>query len=343
MTAAAASSSRRLESSRRAEQALRFRVLGVTAFMVLLAAVFAVVAPRFLTVENLIVVAFNAAILAIVAVAVSVVLITRNLDLSVGSIMGLAGYLWADWTATLPDAAPVLVLVPLLVGAGCGLINGVLVSYGRLPSIIVTLGTLSIIRGVTYIYAGGQQVTSNEIPKWMLDAVDTRLSGIPALVIAAAIITAIVALALQQTPLGRQICAVGSSAAASFFYGLRTQRIVVAAYVATGFLAGLAGLLYAARVGTVTVVLADGWELTALAAAVIGGVSVLGGSGSVVGAALGAVVLAMIDNGLVLLGVPEFWRMFLAGSAIVGAVTVDVVIERRIRRVFTTMHAERAR
>jgi rhamnose transport system permease protein len=341
MTSAAATTSRRLESTRRAELALRVRVLGVSAFMLLLATVFAIATPRFLSVENLLVVAFNAAILAIVAVAVSVVLITRNLDLSVGSIMGLAGYLWADWTATIPDLAPGLVLVPLAVGAVCGLINGMLVSYGRLPSIIVTLGTLSIFRGITYIYAGGQQVTSNEIPKWMLDAVDARLQGIPALVIAAAIITALVALALQQTPLGRQIYAVGSSAAASFFYGLRTQRIVVAAYVATGLLAGLAGLLYAARVGTVTVVLADGWELTALAAAVIGGVSVLGGSGSVVGAALGAVVLAMIDNGLVLLGVPEFWRMFLAGSAIVGAVTVDVVIERRIRRVFKTMHGER--
>jgi rhamnose transport system permease protein len=342
-SAVAASGSQRLASSRRAELALRVRVLGVSAFMLLLGAIFAIVTPRFLTVENLLVVAFNAAILAIVAVAVSIVLITRNLDLSVGSIMGLAGYLWADWTATLPELAPVLVLVPLTVGAVLGLVNGLLVSYGVLPSIIVTLGTLSIYRGITYIYAGGQQVTSNEIPKWMLDAVDWRISGMPALVVVAALVTGLVALALQQTPLGRQIYAVGSSAAASFFYGLRTQRIVVAAYVATGLLAGLAGLLYAARVGTVTVVLADGWELTALAAAVIGGVSVLGGSGSVVGAALGAVVLAMIDNGLVLLGVPEFWRMFLAGSAIIGAVTVDVVIERRIRRVFTTMHGERVR
>jgi rhamnose transport system permease protein len=332
----------RLQSSRRAALALRVRVLGVTMFMLLLAAVFAITTERFLTIDNLLVVAFNAAILAIVAVAASIVLITRNLDLSVGSVMGLAGYLWADASATFGDLGPILLILPLVVGGVCGLINGLLVAYGRLPSIIVTLGTLSVYRGVTYIYAQGQQVTSNEIPPWVLDAVDARFWGIPALAIAAVIVTILVALFLQQTPLGRQIYAVGSSAAASYFYGLDSRRIVISAFVITGVLAGLAGLLYAARVGTVTVALADGWELTALAAAVIGGISVLGGTGNVVGAALGAVVLAMIDNGLVLMGVPEFWRMFLAGSAIVAAVTIDVLIEHRIRRVFKSMRAERA-
>ena len=333
----------RLQTSRRAALALRVRVLGVTAFMVLLAVFFTITTDRFLTVDNLLVVAFNAAILAIVAVAVSIVLITRNLDLSVGSVMGLAGYLWADASATFGDLGPGLLLLPLVVGGVCGLINGLLVAYGRLPSIIVTLGTLSVFRGVTYIYAQGQQVTSNEIPRWVLESVDARFWGIPALAIAAVIVTILVALFLQQTPLGRQIYAVGSSATASYFYGLDSRRIVISAFVITGVLAGLAGLLYAARVGTVTVALADGWELTALAAAVIGGISVLGGTGNVAGAALGAVVLAMIDNGLVLMGVPEFWRMFLAGSAIVAAVTIDVLIEHRIRRVFKTMRTEGAR
>jgi rhamnose transport system permease protein len=228
------------------------------------------------------------------------------------------------------------------VGAACGVINGLLVAYGGLPSIIATLGTLSIFRGVTFIYAGGQQVTSNVIPEWMLQAVDARVMGIPALAIVSVVVVAVVAMFLRQTPLGRQIYAVGSSAVASFFYGLSVKRVVVAAYVISGVLAGLAGFLLAARVGTVSVALASGWELAALSAAVIGGVSVLGGSGSVIGAALGAVVLAMIDNGLVLMRVQEFWRMFLQGSAIVAAVTADVIIEQRIRRVFKT-HGDRVR
>lgn len=329
-----------LQPTRRAELALRVRVLGVSGFMILLALVFTLLTPRFLTLDNLLVVAFNAAILAIVATAMSVVLLTRNLDLSVGSVMGLAGYLWADVSSQLPDAGPLLLLVPLLVGAACGVVNGLLVAYGGLPSIIATLGTLSVFRGITFIYAGGQQVTSNVIPEWMLNAVDARWLGVPALAVVSVVVVLLVAVFLRQTPLGRQIYAVGSSAVASFFYGLRVKRVVVAAYVISGLLAGLAGFLLAARVGTVTVALASGWELTALSAAVIGGVSVLGGSGSVIGAALGAVVLAMIDNGLVLLRVPEFWRMFLQGSAIVAAVTADVIIEQRIRRVFKT-HADR--
>jgi len=331
-----------LQPTRRAELALRVRVLGVSGFMVVLAIVFTLLNSRFMTVDNLLVVAFNAAILAIVATAISVVLLTRNLDLSVGSIMGLAGYLWADISSQVPEAGPFLLLVPLAVGAVCGVINGSLVAYGGLPSIIATLGTLSVFRGITFIYAGGQQVTSNVLPEWMLQAVDIRVMGIPALAIVSVIVVLLVAVFLRQTPLGRQIYAVGSSAVASFFYGLPVKRVVVAAYVISGLLAGLAGFLLAARVGTVSVALASGWELTALSAAVIGGVSVLGGSGSVIGAALGAVVLAMIDNGLVLMRVPEFWRMFLQGSAIVAAVTADVVIEQRIRRVFKT-HGDRVR
>jgi rhamnose transport system permease protein len=145
---------------------------------------------------------------------------------------------------------------------------------------------------------------------------------------------ALVAVFLHYAPLGRSIYAVGSNPAAGHFYGLRNDRIVLFAYVMCGMLAGLAGFLYAARVGTVTVILASGWELTALAAVVIGGVSILGGSGNIVGVALGALVLATIDNGLVLMGMPEFWRMFIQGTAIVLAVTVDSLIEGRIQAIF---------
>ena len=159
-----------------------------------------------------------------------------------------------------------------------------------------------------------------------------RIAGIPALVLLAAVIVCAPGDFLRFYPIGRRIYAVGSNPTASAFFGLRTERIVLFAYVLTGVLCGLAGFLYAARVGTVTVVLASGWELTSLAAAVIGGVSVTGGSGTVIGAALGAVVLATIDNGLVLLRVPEFWRMFIQGSAIVAAATVDVLIGAQIRK-----------
>jgi rhamnose transport system permease protein len=313
--------------------ALRLREAGVVAFLVLLGLAFGLLNDRFLSVQNLTIVASSAAILAIAACAQAVVLITRNLDVSVGSMMGLTAYLTADWAATHPGVTPFeVVAIALVIGAALGAVNGLLVAYGKAPALIATLGTMSLYRGFTYIYAHGQEVTSSRVPRWMLTSVDARIAGVPALVLVAIAVVAAVAWFLYAYPLGRRIYAVGSNALAAWFFGLRSERVVFFAYTLCGLLCGVAGLLYAARVGTVTVVLASGWEMSSLAAAVIGGVSVSGGSGTVVGAALGAVVLATIDNGLVLLHVPEFWRMFIQGAAIVAAVAVDALIAEAIRR-----------
>ena len=311
--------------------ALRLRVSGVLAFLILLSAGFAILRPQFLTPENLSAILSNSAILMIVAGAQAVILITRNLDVSVGSIMGFAAYLTADFAARHQGVGGALVLMPLAIGGALGALNGLLVAYGRVSPLIATLGTMSIYRGLTYVYARGQEVTSNRLPRWMIELADMRIGVIPLLVLLSAAIVCLLAAFLRFYPLGRRMYAVGSNPEASAFFGLRTRRIVLLAYVVGGVMCGLAGFLYAARVGTVTVILASGWELTSLAAAVIGGVSVAGGSGTVIGAALGAVVLATIDNGLVLLGVPEFWRMFIQGAAIVGAASADVVIATRIR------------
>jgi len=313
--------------------ALRLREAGVVAFLVLLGLAFGLLNDRFLSVQNLTIVASSAAILAIAACAQAVVLITRNLDVSVGSMMGLTAYLTADWAATHPGITPFeVVAIALAIGAALGAVNGLLVAYGKAPALFATLGTMSLYRGFTYIYAHGQEVTSSRVPRWMLTSVDARIVGVPALVLVAIAVVAAVAWFLYAYPLGRRIYAVGSNSLAAWFFGLRSERVVFFAYTLCGLLCGVAGLLYAARVGTVTVVLASGWEMSSLAAAVIGGVSVSGGSGTVVGAAFGAVVLATIDNGLVLLHVPEFWRMFIQGAAIVAAVAVDALIAEAIRR-----------
>ncbi|MBV9288005.1 MAG: ABC transporter permease [Hyphomicrobiales bacterium] len=311
--------------------ALRFRVSGVLAFLILLGAGFAILRPQFLTPENLSAILSNSAILMIVAGAQAAILITRNLDVSVGSIMGFAAYLTADFAARRQGIGGALVLLPLAIGGVLGALNGLLVAYGRVSPLIATLGTMSVYRGLTYVYARGQEVTSNRLPRWMIELADMRIGVVPLLVLLSAAVVCLLAAFLRFYPLGRRMYAVGSNPEASAFFGLRTQRIILLAYVLGGVLCGLAGFLYAARVGTVTVILASGWELTSLAAAVIGGVSVAGGSGNVIGAALGAVVLATIDNGLVLLGVPEFWRMFIQGAAIVGAASADVMIAARIR------------
>jgi rhamnose transport system permease protein len=314
------------------EFALRLRVSGVLAFLIMIGIIFSLLTPQFLTVQNASAIASNAAILSIVAAAQAIVLLTRNVDVSVGSMMGFAAYLTADYAARHPNVGAELVLLALVIGLGLGIINGLLVAYGRVSSLIATLATMSLYRGFTYMYARGQEVTSNKLPRWMLHSVDLRFWGIPVLVVLCILVVALVAIFLRHYPIGRRIYAVGSNPLASVFYGLRIQRIVLLAYGLSGLLCGFAGLLYAARVGTVTVILASGWEMSSLAAAVIGGVSVTGGSGTVIGAALGALVLATIDNGLVLLGIPEFWRMFIQGSSIVAAAAVDVFIGVRIRK-----------
>jgi rhamnose transport system permease protein len=206
------------------------------------------------------------------------------------------------------------------------------VAYARVSPLIATLGTMSLYRGLTYIYAHGQEVTASRLPPWVLTLVDLRLLGVPSLVILSALVVLAAAAFLRFLPLGRRIYAVGSNPDASVFCGLRTERVTLLAYALSGTMCGFAGLLYAGRVGTVTVVLASGWELTSLAAAVLGGISVAGGSGSVLGAALGAILLAMIDNGLVLLHIQEFWRMFVQGGAIVLAVAADAAVRHQVRR-----------
>jgi rhamnose transport system permease protein len=314
------------------EFALRLRVSGVLAFLFIIGLIFSLLTPQFFTVQNASAIASNAAILSVVAAAQAIVLLTRNVDVSVGSMMGFTAYLTADYASRHPGVGAELVLLALVIGLGLGTVNGLLVAYGRVSSLIATLATMSLYRGFTYMYARGQEVTSNKLPRWMLHSVDLRFWGIPVLVIVCILVVAAVAVFLRHYPIGRRIYAVGSNPLASVFYGLRIQRVVLLAYGLSGVLCGFAGLLYAARVGTVTVILASGWEMSSLAAAVIGGVSVTGGSGTVIGAALGALVLATIDNGLVLLGIPEFWRMFIQGSSIVAAAAVDVFISARIRK-----------
>ncbi|ACI52347.1 Monosaccharide-transporting ATPase [Gluconacetobacter diazotrophicus PA1 5] len=314
-----------------AARLLQQRISGVLAFMVVLAAVFAAVAPHFGTLQNGEVVISNAAILAIVAAAQGIVLITRNLDVSVGAMMGFAAYVTADFAAHHPQAGLLLPVIAVTLGGALGAINGLLVAYGRISPLIATLGTMSLYRGVTYIYAHGQEVTASRLPHWVLAFVDLRIAGVPALVLLSAIVVGMTAFFLRHLPLGRRIYAVGSNATASLFCGLRTERVVLFAYILCGVMCGFAGLLYAARVGTVTVVLASGWELSSLAAAVLGGISVAGGSGSVIGAALGAILLSMIDNGLVLLHIPEFWRIFVQGCAIVLAIAADGAVARQVR------------
>jgi len=313
---------------------LQFRVFSVFFSFLVVFSVFALTTDNFFNIQNTTIIAFNASILIIAAAGEAFVVMTRNLDVSVGSVMGLAGYSVAKYAAAHAHAGYELILLGVLIGALLGLINGLIVAYGRVPSIVATLSTLSVFRGITYIMGRGIEVPSGEMPDWMARSADARIFGIPLIVILALVIIIILQYLLKNVPAFRKIFAVGSNPVAAVSYGLRSRQVVLFAYVMSGLLAGLAGFLYASRVGTVTVNLGRDWEITVLAAVVIGGVSTMGGIGNLYGVLFGAMILATIDNGLVLAGAPEFWRMFIQGSAIVGAITIDAVIDQRVRKVF---------
>jgi ribose/xylose/arabinose/galactoside ABC-type transport system permease subunit len=309
---------------------LHGRVLGVIAFLALLSTIFSLAAKNFATVSNANTIALNGSILVVVACAEAIVVITRNYDISVGAIVALSSYVGLDLVRLFPGFGPVLIIVPVLIGGLCGALNGFLVASCRLPSVIVTLATLSVYRGLAFLYANGHQIDPKDLPLWVADSVNGHVFGISVLVILGISIAVLAALGLRYLKIGREIYAIGSNPDAAIFYGLKTQRLTWQAYVICGLLTGLAGFLFGARVSYVVPYLAQGLELTALAAVVLGGISVLGGSGNVFGAAIGALTIATIENGLVLLGASEFFREFAYGATIVAAVIVDAVIQRRI-------------
>jgi rhamnose transport system permease protein len=314
---------------------LRIRFIGVIVFQFLLIVVFTALAPRFLTWENAQSILFTAAILAIAACGQTLVVLTGNLDLSVGSIMGLTGYIVFDIASQAPGLQPFVIVIAIMFGVALGAFNGFLVAVLRIPSIVATLGTLSIYRGLVSFYANATEVTSGELPQWMRTLAETSWLGLSSYVWIALVTVLVAGGMLRMLPWGRQIYAYGSNPRAAHFYGLNSTRIVIGAYIGAGVIAAVVGLLLGARVGNINSLLASGIEMSVLAAVVIGGVSIWGGTGSVYGAAIGAIVLATINNGLVLLQVQEFYRLLLQGGAIVAAVAVDAVVQKRVQSATT--------
>lgn len=281
----------------------------------------------------------GAAILAVVAVGQTLIVLTRNIDLSVGSIVGFTAYFVGTWLAADNSMAPLtVVLISMLLGAAMGLLNGLLVAYGKVPSIIVTLGTLAIYRSFLVEYSGAKTVTTDSLPKWLVDLSSANVFKvgeieIRVMVVAALLIVLLFHLALAYLRFGRRLYAIGSNPEAARIAGLPAQRTLLIAYVLCGALSGLAGFMFLARFGTITVVAAQGMELQAVAAVVVGGVNVFGGSGTMLGALLGTVLINTLEQSLIRWPqISEFWRDALLGLLILLAVATDAVIISRLRQ-----------
>jgi rhamnose transport system permease protein len=312
----------------------RIRELSLLAVLAVIVLLVGVQEPRFATAGNVRQILLSVAILAIVAVGQTIVVITRNVDLSVGSMVGLTAYLTADLLAQRPSLPLLLVCVlGCLLGGVMGAVNGLLVTVGRVPAIVATLGTLYMFRGVDFVIAGGKQVNVADVPRRFLDLATGSVAGVPNLILFAAAVAAVGAVALRFTRSGRQLYGIGSNPEAARLAGIRAGRLVFAAFAVCGLLCGLAGVLWGARFATVDARAATGLELLVVAAVVVGGVNIFGGSGTVLGAVLGAILLGTIENALTLLRLSQFWLQAINGAAILAAVTADSLITRRVQRI----------
>ena len=277
------------------------------------------------------------AIITIVAVGQTLVVLTRNIDLSVGSIVGCTAYAVGTVLGHYPGISPLLaVVMAVALGSLIGVVNGALVAWGRVPSIIVTLGTLAIFRGLLVDLSNAKTVTTDSLPPWLVNLPRLNMFSlfgldIPALFLMSVIVVLIFHLGASYLSLGRRFYAIGSNPDAAALIGLPIRRLVFLAFVLSGSLAGLAGFVTLARFGNITVESGRGLELQVVAAVVVGGVNIFGGSGTVIGAMLGAIMIGTLEQSLYRLQISEFWRDAILGLLILLAVASDAVILQRLR------------
>jgi len=300
-----------------------FRELGIFIAFIIVLIVLTILSPNaFARPANLINILKQASINGILATGMMFVIISGGIDLSVGSTVALAGVIAATFAH--PGEYPLIVpvILALVVGGVVGLINGYGVAYGNIPSFIVTLGTMTIVRGVALIAANGQPVF-NVTKEFEVIAGGFFLNVIPHLVIFFVVIIAIFATILTRTVFGRRVYAIGGNEIAAKVSGINVKRIKLAVYTITGVLAGLAGLLLASRIISGNPTAGQGYELDAIAAVIIGGVSMSGGAGKWYGTVIGALLIAVIGNGLDILNVSSHLQLIIKGSIIIVAVLLD--------------------
>lgn len=276
----------------------------------------------------------DSAILMVLALGQTAVILTKCIDLSVAANLALTGMVAAMLDAAFPGIpVPLLMLLALAMGAALGALNGLLVWKLDLPSIVVTLGTLTIYRGTIFLISGGEWINAHEMSDAFKALPRLEVLGLPVLSWTAILVIALAWLLFTRTGLGRAFYAVGGNPHAAVYTGIDVGRTRFAAFVLSGALAGLCGYLWVARYAVAYVDIAAGFELDVVAACVIGGVSIAGGIGSVAGAVLGALFLGVIKNALPVVDISPFWQLAISGLAIIVAVAVNARAERRAGRV----------
>ncbi len=324
MQASAKTTSARSTSSIILDLIRRYSVLLI---LLAIGLIFTLGSDRFLTPTNLMNIALQTSIIAIIAIGMTFVMLTAGIDLSVGSIVALCGALAAGLAVQQELGTYLGILLALLAGAVVGLVNGLLIVKGKMPPFVATLSTLAVARGLTLVYTQGRPISG--IDERFIFLGSGEILGLATPVIILAIIFVIAYIVLRSTRFGNYVYATGGNAEISRLAGIRTSIITLSVYVISGFLAAMGGVLLTARLWSAQPNAAVGLELDAIAAPVLGGVSLFGGVGGVTGALVGAFILGIPSNGLNLMGVPSFWQQVIKGIVLILAVMLDVFTKRR--------------
>jgi ribose transport system permease protein len=296
---------------------------GIFIPFVLFLVVIAILAPRFLSLDNILQVLRQVSITGVMALGVTFVVICGKLDLSVGSLLSLTTALVVDLHDKIgPGPA---IVVALVAGMASGVVSGLLVGYLRLNALIVTLGMLSLLQGITLIYTGGKNVgIAHPESTWFAVIGRGYIAGIPVPVVIFIGLAILLGVVLQRTAFGRRVFAVGGNEVASAFSGIKASRIILAAYVLSGLTTAIAALIMGSRVMGSQNDVGSGYELRVLAGVILGGSSLLGGSGGMFRTVVGVVVLGFIENGLLLIGLPYYVQWLVTWVVIIGAVWTDL-------------------
>lgn len=310
-----------------------FRELGLLIFIVALCGLFQLGNRNFLTLGNIRDLLTNTAILSILSVGMMMVILTRGIDLSIGSIIALSGMAASMTVSAHRDIHPLLsILEGVAVGTACGALNGLLVARFNVLPIIATLGLMNVIRGGTYLLSGGAWVSAYQMSDGFKAIATGKVLGVSHPILIAVVINLAFLYFIDHTRTGRRIYAVGSNPDAADVSGIPRRRIIWLVYVLMGALSGLGGVIWAAKFASAQSDSAVGFELSVIAATVLGGVSIAGGSGKVSGLVLGTILLGILNNALPLVKVSPFWQMAIQGAVILAAVLTNVLVKRNNQR-----------
>jgi len=309
----------------------RFREVGLLGFIILLSIVVQLRNSSFLTLENLNDMITNTAILSILAIGMMLVIITGGIDLSIGATLALSGMIAALTVGAYPNLNPILaILLGILVGVASGGILGVIISKGGVLPIIATLGMMYIFRGLTFMVSGGKWVSAHQMPASFKGIATGSFLGVNNLILIAVITYLAFFYFINHTRTGRQIYAVGSNPDSAKISGINHDSIIWLVYTLMGGISGLAGVLWVSKFASAQGDTASGYELTVIAACVLGGVNIAGGSGKISGLILGSVLIGILNNALPLINVSPFWQMGIQGSIILIAVVLNALVKRGV-------------